>query len=92
MLERQTVQGRANDGGLRIGEMERDGIMGHGASAFLNDSYMNRGDEHYVAICNKTGGIAIYNESLNLFLSPFADGPIKFDDTLKGGKNINNIS
>ena len=92
MLERQTVQGRANDGGLRIGEMERDGIMGHGASAFLNDSYMNRGDEHYVAICNKTGGIAIYNEALNLFLSPFADGPIKFDDTLKGGKNINNIS
>ena len=92
MLERQTVQGRANDGGLRIGEMERDGIMGHGASAFLNDSYMNRGDEYYVAICNKTGGIAIYNEALNLFLSPFADGPIKFDDTLKGGKNINNIS
>jgi len=92
MLERQTVQGRANDGGLRIGEMERDGIMGHGASAFLNDSYMTRGDEHFIAICNKTGGIAIYNESLNLFLSPLADGPIKFDDTLKGGKNINNIS
>ena len=53
---------------------------------------MTRGDEHFIAICNKTGGIAIYNESLNLFLSPLADGPIKFDDTLKGGKNINNIS
>lgn len=92
MMTRQTVQGRANDGGLRIGEMERDGIMAHGASSFLNDSYMKRGDEHFIAICNKTGGIAIYNESLNLFLSPLADGPIKFDDTLKGGKNINNIS
>ena len=45
MLTRQTVQGRANDGGLRIGEMERDGVMAHGASAFLNDSFMNRGDE-----------------------------------------------
>lgn len=92
MLTRQTVQGRANDGGLRIGEMERDGIMAHGATAFLNDAYMTRGDEHYIAICNKTGSIAIYNESLNLFLSPLADGPIKFDDTLKGGKNIVNVS
>ena len=92
MLTRQTVQGRANDGGLRIGEMERDGIMAHGATAFLNDAYMTRGDEHFIAICNKTGSIAIYNESLNLFLSPLADGPIKFDDTLKGGKNIVNIS
>jgi len=92
MLTRQTVQGRANDGGLRIGEMERDGIMAHGATAFLNDAYMTRGDEHFIAICNKTGSIAIYNESLNLFLSPMADGPIKFDDTLKGGKNIVNVS
>ena len=44
MLTRQTVQGRANDGGLRIGEMERDGVMAHGASAFLNESFMIRGD------------------------------------------------
>jgi hypothetical protein len=92
MLTRQTVQGRANDGGLRIGEMERDGILAHGASAFLNESFMIRGDEYYMAVCNKTGGIAIYNSSLNLFLSPFADGPIKFNTTLDGKTNIENIS
>jgi hypothetical protein len=92
MLTRQTVQGRANDGGLRIGEMERDGVMAHGASAFLNESFMVRGDEYYMAVCNKTGGIAIYNESLNLFLSPFADGPINFNTTLDGKLNIQNIS
>ena len=92
MLTRQTVQGRANDGGLRIGEMERDGILAHGASAFLNESFMVRGDEYFMAICNKTGSIAIYNDSLNLFLSLFADGPIQFNTSLDGKLNIKNIS
>jgi hypothetical protein len=92
VLTRQTVQGRANDGGLRIGEMERDGVLAHGASAFLNESFMIRGDEYYMAVCNKTGCIAVYNSSLNLFLSPFADGPIKFNTTLDGKLNIQNIS
>jgi DNA-directed RNA polymerase II subunit RPB2 len=92
MLTRQTVQGRANDGGLRIGEMERDGVMAHGASAFLNESFMIRGDEYYMAVCNKTGAVAIYNQNLNLFLSPFSDGPINFNTTLDGKMNIRNIS
>jgi DNA-directed RNA polymerase II subunit RPB2 len=86
-LTRQPVQGRANDGGLRIGEMERDGVMGHGASAFLNDSFMIRGDEYFLAICNKTGTIAIYNKELNLLLSPFADGPVHFSQTINNEKN-----
>ena len=92
VLTRQPVQGRANDGGLRIGEMERDGIMAHGASAFLNESFMVRGDEYHMAICNKTGCIAVYNSALNLFISPFADGPLQFTRTLDGKMNIKNMS
>ena len=92
MLTRQTVQGRANDGGLRIGEMERDGIAAHGAAFFLNESLMERGDEYFMAVCNKTGTTAIYNESYNLFLSPQSDGPIKFVGTLEDGMNIENVS
>jgi DNA-directed RNA polymerase II subunit RPB2 len=84
VLTRQTVQGRANDGGLRIGEMERDGILAHGASYFLTESYMVRGDQYFMAVCNKSGAIAIYNPSLNLFLSPFADGPLVFNKTIEG--------
>jgi DNA-directed RNA polymerase II subunit RPB2 len=83
-LTRQTNQGRANDGGLRIGEMERDGIMGHGLSYFLNESYMVRGDQYYMAVCNKTGTIAIYNPNKNLFLSPMSDGPLTFNRTPEG--------
>jgi DNA-directed RNA polymerase II subunit RPB2 len=77
-LTRQTVSGRANDGGLRIGEMERDSIISHGATNFLTESMMERGDKYYMSVCNKTGMIAVYNPSKNLFLSPMADGPIKF--------------
>ena len=81
-LTRQTVQGRANDGGLRVGEMERDGILGHGAAHFLNESLMVRGDEYHMAVCNKSGMIAIYNPTQNLFMSPMVDGPIQFSGSL----------
>jgi predicted RNA methylase len=91
-LTRQTNQGRANDGGLRIGEMERDSIMGHGMSYFLNESFMVRGDQYHMAVCNKTGTIAIYNEEKKLFLSPFADGPLNFNITSKTTSVINSIS
>ena len=93
-LTRQPVQGRANDGGLRIGEMERDGVLAHGMSYFLNESFMLRGEkqDYFIAICNKTGSIAIYNESRNLFLSPSADGPIKFNINPDGTQSIMNLS
>ena len=94
VLTRQPVQGRANDGGLRIGEMERDGVLAHGMSYFLNESFMVRGEskDYYIAVCNKSGAIAIYNEAKNLFLSPAVDGPIKFNTNPDGTQSIMNIS
>jgi DNA-directed RNA polymerase II subunit RPB2 len=91
-LTRQTNQGRANDGGLKIGEMERDGIMANGLSYFLNESYMVRGDQYYMAICNKTGSIAVYNPDKNLFLSPFADGPLVFNKNVEGQEILDAVS
>jgi DNA-directed RNA polymerase II subunit RPB2 len=91
-LTRQTLGGRANDGGLRIGEMERDGIIGHGMTNFLQESMLVRGDDYYMAICNKSGAIAIYNENKNIFLSPVADGPIQFSGNIEGNMNIVNVS
>jgi DNA-directed RNA polymerase II subunit RPB2 len=91
-LTRQPVQGRANDGGLRVGEMERDAICAHGLAYFLNESFLIRGDEYYMAVCNKTGAISIYNEDKNLFLSPYADGPINFHTNPDGTMNIKNLS
>jgi DNA-directed RNA polymerase II subunit RPB2 len=92
MLTRQVVQGRANDGGLRIGEMERDCLISHGATTFLKESMLVRGDDYYIAICNNTGTIAIYNENKNIFLSPMVDGPIKFTNITQYDANIEVIS
>ena len=90
-LTNQPVKGRANDGGLRIGEMERDGVIGHGASLFLKESMMERGDKYHMAICNQTGTIAAYNNTKNIFISPFADGPIKWKGSVDNVK-ISNIT
>ena len=84
-LTRQTVSGRANDGGLRIGEMERDAVISHGTSHFLNESMMERGDMYHMAVCNKTGMIAVYNPNKNLLYSPMADGPIQYTGSLADG-------
>ena len=91
-LTRQTLGGRANDGGLRVGEMERDGVIAHGMTNFLQESMLVRGDDFSMAICNKTGTVAIYNEEKNIFLSPLADGPIRFSGNLEGNLNIINVS
>ena len=92
-LTRQPVSGRANDGGLRIGEMERDSVISHGMSEFLRESMMERGDKYYMAVCNNTGMLAVYNPSKNLFMSPMADGPIKYVGSLDGkDMRIENIT
>jgi DNA-directed RNA polymerase II subunit RPB2 len=78
-LTRQTNHGRSKDGGLKIGDMERDSIVSHGMSAFMCDSMMKRGDAYRMAICNHSGTIAIYNKEQNNFYSPIIDGPLAFE-------------
>ena len=87
-LTRQPVSGRANDGGLRIGEMERDAVISHGMSHFLKESMMERADAYKLAICNKTGMVAIYNPTKDLLISPSADGPIQYNGSVEKEGNI----
>jgi DNA-directed RNA polymerase II subunit RPB2 len=55
LLTHQPVEGRSNDGGLRIGEMERDILVSHGMSKFLNESLMDRSDSAKVLFQSETG-------------------------------------
>tara|TARA_B100000900_G_scaffold416092_1_gene449021 strand:- start:413 stop:4141 length:3729 start_codon:yes stop_codon:yes gene_type:complete len=60
-LIRQPAAGRSNNGGLRIGEMERDSILAHGISDFLRESMMERSDKFSVQI-DETTGLINYDE------------------------------
>jgi DNA-directed RNA polymerase II subunit RPB2 len=55
LLTHQPLEGRANDGGLRIGEMERDSLVAHGISSFLTESMMLRSDAHEFLFQPETG-------------------------------------
>jgi DNA-directed RNA polymerase II subunit RPB2 len=55
LLTRQPLEGRSAGGGLRIGEMERDALIAHGVSAFIEESFMKRSDAHEVLYQPSTG-------------------------------------
>jgi DNA-directed RNA polymerase II subunit RPB2 len=74
---RQPTGGRGNQGGLRIGEMDRDTLVGHGISDFLRESMMERSDKTQIRICNGCGTVPIYNDKQNLLVCPLCDGPVR---------------
>jgi DNA-directed RNA polymerase II subunit RPB2 len=85
---RQPTGGRGQQGGLRIGEMERDGIAAHGTAGFLKETYMERADKAQIRVCNGCGTVPIYNDLQNLMVCSLCDGPVKFIGTNSGNIEI----
>lgn len=54
-ITRQPMEGRSKDGGLKIGEMEKDAMVAHGIGQFLKERMMETSDISKATICDKCG-------------------------------------
>ncbi len=68
VITRQPVEGKANKGGLRIGEMEKDVIISHGAGHFIMEKFRDDSDGFDIYVCNTCGTRPVVNERTNLII------------------------
>ena len=61
-LTRQPAEGRSRDGGFRVGEMERDVMLAHGASRFCRERLYDVSDKYSIYVCKKCGMMASFND------------------------------
>ncbi|MCK4997603.1 DNA-directed RNA polymerase subunit B'' [Candidatus Pacearchaeota archaeon] len=63
LLTRQPIEGRSRGGALRLGEMEQQALVGHGASLLLKERYDS--DKVVLNICSKCGSVVIDDQIHN---------------------------
>ena len=71
LLTRQPVEGRSRGGALRLGEMEQQALVAHGASLLLKERYDS--DKVTLPICTKCGAVAIDDSIRNKIICPICN-------------------
>ena len=82
----QPTGGRGAQGGLKIGEMDRDAIIAHAGMSFVKESYMERSDGTTMPMCVACGTIPIFNPKMNIAICPMCDGPLRY-----AGDSVHNL-
>ena len=78
LLTRQPTEGRAKEGGLKLGEMEKDSLVAHGASLLLKERF--DADKTMLPICDESGIIAVHDMRRNKNYCPIAGDGAEIDD------------
>jgi len=63
LLTRQPTEGKAKEGGLRLGEMEKDTFVAHGASLLLKERFDS--DKTVIPVCERSGLVGYYDARRN---------------------------
>jgi DNA-directed RNA polymerase II subunit RPB2 len=78
-LTRQPCEGRSRDGGLRVGEMERDCMLSHGAAMFTKERLMDVSDPFTTGFCKTCGTLAVVNPKENMYLCGSCGNQTEFE-------------